>query len=477
MRYLKHCARLFAWVGLAVLAFALAAVWAPAAPALAAGDNVVIGAMDSPYIYGSSQSPTFQIIITLGQLYTTTDHWNAGVVMQIDGGAETFSSQANGYLNSSALNTATYLIILSSTSIPIGTHTASVAFLNAETGVTTTGSTNFSVVAPPPEMGCSLGPVSASGHYMPEATMQLTVSDGNSAFDWSQGNLELDLISNGGDAGYWLKLSSNGQATITLPTGIGTYQATCIYSTNQFPPDRNFQTLIIGMMNRATIHIYTNPTTVVYNQPFQIKVVFQGKPGLPAPTGQFSVDLRNGTIVYLHDGNDPVPANDEALMNIGLPATISSWNTIAVNYSGDGYYASQTATFTMTNPSISGSAGNGSGNSGATTKGTPTPKAPASPTEIATAASGPSTSGASATATDAFGPSESDWLIALSASAALLILLGAVTIYVVVARRREANFKQEAVSGAPPTPRWGGSTNQINPTDWRQPPTQPPYQW
>jgi hypothetical protein len=490
MRYLKHCARLLSWVGLAVLVFALAAVWAPAAPARADGDTVTLSVNYGPSgVYSPINLPIFSTVITLAQPFNSQE--NVTVSLAVDGASNVLSTT---YAWGSGPTTGTITLKPSASTFTIGTHTVVATFTNPETNATaTSNSLTFTMHQAEAEWDCYTAVVVQAGK---PARIDMQVLGANLPIVWSQETATITLsgassvtytnlqpeINTSGDA------NTNGYVTITAPTKIGSYHLACSLSANAYftfptinPVASDFE---VSDMLPTTVQIYTNPTTLTPNTPIEMYVVVKGAAGYPTPSGNVLITFNLGSTRMFTSQNQPLVSDGTLLITFQSNSSINNNYNIGILYSGDYYYASQNFTFTSTNraiPSGSGSGQSGSSGSGGAS-GTATPGATgtaisqATPTGNAAATSGSSTSETPNTAANMFGPSASDWLIALSASAALLIILGGITIYVVFARRREANFKQETISGAPPTPQWSGLTNQTNSSDWRQTPTQPPYQ-
>jgi hypothetical protein len=477
MRHLKHFAMLLACAGLASLVFTLAAVWAPSAPVLANGDTVALSVnYGSSGVYNAYNPPSFPIVITLAQPFSSQE--NVTVSFSVDGALNALSTTAT-WNNGATTQTITYQP--GASPFAVGTHTVVATFTNPETNVTTTSnSVSFTMHTVDAEWDCYVAASSSGVKAGKPAQIKLDLSGTSMPFDWTQERLTVTFSGPSTVTETNLQPDSSGLATFTAPTKVGTYGMTCSLSptnTAYFtfsPVNQVSSDFAVRDMLPATVHIYTNPTTLTPNKPLEMYVVVKGVAGYPTPTADVRITfgLPNSppqfTSQYL-----PLAADGTLLVTFKANSQIDKRYDIVVNYYGDLYYAPQSPTFTSTNPAIPGGAGSGSGQGGSSGSGngngTPAPGATqTSGTNTPTAA----TTGAQSnkiTSNSVNAASASGWLIALLGGLGLLVVVGGGVVAFVILNRRRMNAEKLAS--------WSAST-PTNTTNWRQPPQAlPPTGW
>lgn len=280
--------------------------------------------------------------------------------------------------------------------------------------------------------------------------MQTQDEDPYFSIDWTKGAVTITLKGPKTVTYSNLPLNSSGATTITAPTTLGNYAMDCIVKGVPYYSfsDTGFSSpayLVSQMKLLGGIKLFTNPTTLVQNRSIQMYIVFEPGPGLPTPTGVFSVQVGTGNWAYYTRPQKIAPDGTGSL-TLAPIQNLYAANSITITYFGDLNYKQQYKTFPMTNPAISGGGGTTPGQPTATPKPHVTATAGATPTAGAGsgATSGPPaqaptpTPGAGSSVLGAFGPFSGGGLIALLVIVALLALGGGVGTFVVLSRRGSA---------------------------------------
>lgn len=208
--------------------------------------------------------------------------------------------------------------------------------------------------------------------------------------DWTQGTASITFLGPSTTTTSNIQPDSSGMFTVTAPPAVGRYNMTCTFSgTTYYAPESvtwsTFPLLVSEMSPLGGVRVYSNPTSIAPNQPVQLYIVFQAAPGLPTPSGQFSIDIRNTAPAYFTSGINIRPDGTALVSLSPMPHVDGTWS-LGIIFFGDSYYNYQIFNFTTTNPPIPGSSvgGGSKGTSPTAPKATATPK----PTPIPTATVG-----------------------------------------------------------------------------------------
>lgn len=254
------------------------------------------------------------------------------------------------------------------------------------------------------------------------AQFQFTADNSNQSvpLDWTQGLASITFLGPSTTTTSNLQLDSSGMVTVTAPPAVGRYNMTCTFSgTTYYAPESvtwsTYPVLVSDMSPLGSVQVYSNPSTIAPNQPIQLYIVFKAAPGLPTPSGQFSITIGSGSGFYYTNGIT-IRADGTAMVNLSPIRYVDKSWPLSITYYGDGYYDNQTVNFTLTNPPIPGSGGGSggsgtSGTGGTSPKATATPKATVTPKPTATVKQ-TATAGANSTTssgTQPAAPSASHW--------------------------------------------------------------------
>ncbi len=179
------------------------------------------------------------------------------------------------------------------------------------------------------------------------------------------------------------QVDSNNMVTVPAPSQIGDYHVLCVFGGDDLFTSASGQAvgqdvLISKKLALGGAEFFSNPTTLVSNQPTDIYVVFHAGAGLPTPTGFFNVEFGYSIISW----GLTLGPNGDYLGHTTIP-NISGLNQVVISYNGDPYYNRKDFSFPLTNPPIPGSAKSSGG-----TQGKATATVPASGTPEATATVG-----------------------------------------------------------------------------------------
>jgi len=217
-----------------------------------------------------------------------------------------------------------------------------------------------------------------------------------------------------------MQTDSYSSVYITAPTTIGTYSLIC-----SFAGDTRYNGSSVTIPNALTVNgnahiagmkLYTNPTTIQRGVVLTFYITLQPAPGLPTPTGYLTIHFGPANQQYFTYQSVAVGAHGDTLVQLdALPVSGSlAISPIIISYGGDSHYTYSRFTFSLTNPSIPGSApssgttvssksGKSGGSATPTTMAeTPTPTLEPSPT--ATVIASPTTG--STTPTEPTEPTE-----------------------------------------------------------------------
>jgi hypothetical protein len=263
--------------------------------------------------------------------------------------------------------------------------------------------------------------------------------------DWTKGTATIILKGPTTVTYSNLSLNSYGGVTVKAPSAVGHYSIDCKVSgvPNYTLGDTGYTTptfLVSELHPLGGIKLNTNPTTIVTGTPIQMYIVFEAGPGLPTPTGYYSINIGSGSQMNY---TQPMKMASNGTASITLTAIQNLYNakSITILYEGDAYYKVQDFFFSMTNPAITGGSGGGTTPSHPTA----TPKSHATPTPANSGVAGGSgavatpTPGAGPSALGAFGLFSGGGLIALLVIVALLALSGGVGTFALLSRRGSAS--------------------------------------
>ncbi|MDE3231331.1 MAG: hypothetical protein KGO05_15745, partial [Chloroflexota bacterium] len=357
-------------------------------------------------------------------------------------------------------------LLVNGGTIDIGAHSAVATFTNPSTNqVSTSGTVNFTISPIYEGLMCDTsGPMTARV-WAPGQSVTITMQSENTGslpLDWTKGTASITLKGPITVTYSHLSMDSAGNATFTAPTTVGFYEIACSVSgvPNYTLGDTGFSSpsyLVSEGHEFGAVKLYTNPRTLTTGVPIQMYIVFVAAPGIPTPTGEFTVYIGSGSqFLFLQNGAH-IGSGGATSISLAPISNLYGANSITINYFGDPYYKPQEWTFTMTNPSIPGSGGSaGNGTTSKKPTATPKPRATATAGAIATPA-GVSTGSGAATSQEnkplvlgAFGPLSGGGLIALIVLIALLALGGGVGAFALLSRRGRSVFAAPtAVEAAP----------------------------
>lgn len=380
---------------------AQAAALAPRSPH-AAADTVTL-TMDNAgtnFTYAGSPVPTFTAVVTFGTKPTANYFW--GLSGKLDSG-QAFGS--NSPTTSPDGMTMTFAHMPVSAPIPTGQHTAIATFFDPGTNTTaTSNSVSLTVNKAAASLTCS---IDGNGFHFEGAGQTLHIRMAPTALtaqqvpvDWQDGTYTVTFDGPTHLSYPNLAPDSNDEVTVTAPSHIGQYQLVCAFSGTALftPTDSPADTYTFSAQNPlGSVQLFTNPTTLVANQKQDYYFVFHAAPGLPAPTGQFSIYI--GPNYY----TEPIwlSSSGDALVHLNPIPSIEGVTKISVQYYGDAEYNVAWVYFPLTNPPISnsggsgGSSGSGGGSSGSNGQATPTVGGTATAQPTGTVEATPTASGAS----------------------------------------------------------------------------------
>jgi hypothetical protein len=244
------------------------------------------------------------------------------------------------------------------------------------------------------------------GYFLVNSPIAFSLSAQNGpAIDWQDATYSITFVGSQTFTQTNLSLGSSGQVTATTPPVPGNYSFQCTFNgTANFnaaqSPSNTGVTLLVSQGHQPGISLYSNPTTITAGQTVTVEIVISGERGLPTPTGGVALFLGpyNYTNVFRLGADGSV--TQQILFPSPLPST-----TLQVNYTGDAVYAQSSATFSLTNPPISG------GSNPPPPTATPAPRSTAS-SALTPTPSGSSTPVSSSTPASSHTPAASSTTIA-----------------------------------------------------------------
>lgn len=415
MRPTHHLQRLACAAALVLsLMLACSAVVAPPARASARraqSDSASLTLTNgTTFTYDSTPAPNFQVVVTLATPESANRIFQ--IKVQLENGQQFIGEPPS---TSADLLTYTWGVSASSDStgqlLAAGSHTATAFFTNPDTGVTTqSGSVSFTVARKNFSMGCQF-PGSTLFMLKPGVQAQLTLSleyVSGPPVNWTEGTASVTFTGPSTITEQSLHPDSSGVITVTTPAVVGRYNFDCRFSGSaDYAASEiawtTYPLLISEMSQLGGMQLYSNPTTFVGTKTMQLYIVFRAAPGLPTPTGGYSIFFGTTSPFFVRDLT--IGPNGDSLVTLQPNPNFTGAPEIDIRYYGDAYYDDQTYKFPPTNPAIpSGSGGSGGkvssggGGSPAKPKATATTTASATSTVTATATTTPA-----ATATPASG--------------------------------------------------------------------------
>ncbi|HKW22865.1 MAG TPA: hypothetical protein VJO13_15880 [Ktedonobacterales bacterium] len=444
MRNVRH-----AWTNrigrlLAILLLAMVSALLLATPVRADGVTVTLSTSNGTNFTYDGTQPLFTMVVTFTTKPTIN---NCGQeYVHIDSGQDT--AVGLGPSVSPDGLTWTFTQIRPVGTIPVGPHTAVARFLAPGVSCTTVYSSAVSFTVNKATFALTCG-LDGSDAYLGINGQTLHVlmapysGSGQLPTELQTGTYNVSLDGPTHVAATNLTLNSNNEATITGPTQIGLYQLTCTFNGSvSYTPSTITDTnpyMFSALHSLGVVKLYTNPTTLTAGRGADFYVVFHPAPGLPMPTGEYSIWLGQSHTMLM-----TLASTGANLVHVDKIPVLAGVSNIEIFYGGDLYYAPSSVDFPLTNPSIpSGTGSGGTGTSGGSFGGSPQGTATAQGTPSATATTEsdnatPTAVGAGTVAPTTH-PSSGDngglWLIVILALVGLIVAGGAVGAGIFLIRR------------------------------------------
>ncbi len=459
--------RMIAWVGVAVLTLMLATAVAPAAPAhatpasttarshAATGGSLALSITNGTiFKLASATGPHFNLDIVLSAPYTGANIQRKATITLATG--QTMSVYFS--LDLGSTTTVTYYVSDAAFPFTVGNQSAYATFADPTNGdqLLTSKTVTFTTTPIIANLYCGGGVAPlvytnltwTPGQSIPLSIQSQYIGTGY-PIDWPKGTATITLKGPTTVTYSNLTLNSKGGVTVKAPTTVGYYTMDCKVSgvPDYSFPDTGFSLtkfLVSELQPLGGIKLYTNPRTIVTGTPIQMYIVFEAGPGLPTPTGYYTITIGSG---IQKNYTQPLKIAPDGTASITLSPISNLFNaqSVTIYYEGNPYYKVQDAFFPMTNPAIPGSGG---GTTPSKPTATPKPHATATVSATATvdagsgATSGPPAQAPTPSATPsvlgAFGPFSGGGLIALLVIVALLALGGGVGTFALLSRRGSA---------------------------------------
>lgn len=324
----------------------------------ASGDTMTLtNANGTTFAYAGTTAAAFTAVFTFAT--KPTRNWFMTASLEVDNNPNlTYPSGPASSISPDGL-TYTYALGVPNT-LALGTHTAQASFDNIITGITTQSNTvSFTVTRGSlSDFQCSITNLAQA--YSPgqafQFSVQLQAADPNVTVDPTSGTYTVIFSGPTTITESGLALN-NGLVTAHVPSQYGGYAMTCGFDGSRlFSPLMGVMEtpILVSRQAHFTAQLYSNPTTVVLTQPFDLYVVFQPATGLPLPTGDFGITLGQN-----YSRGTPIASGGATLVHVAnLPLPYGA-SQIVIGYGGDANYAPESFTFPMTNPAIPGNAASG----------------------------------------------------------------------------------------------------------------------
>lgn len=352
---------------------------AHAAASLPPGYSLTVTESTSTMTYGGA-APTFQAQLTVP----------AGDNPLTNPGQFFFLIDAQAYSpDGHASSGSTYTFTLKGTSVgalipplPAGQHAVVARYFSIVLNETLESAPiTLTVRKLTPIISCQLNLLNPFAVKAPVTFTMSSSQDSGHAVDWQDATYTLTFVGSQTFTDTNLTADSSGQGTALTPPVPGNYKYQCTFNgTSNFNSAKSGfgSMLVVSANHQPTIKLYSNPTTIKGGQSTTLEIVISGAPGLPAPTGQFSLFMGNRFTRAVNLGS-----NGSAEVQTTFPSPLPA-KTLEVDYFGDTVYARANASFPLTNPPISKG-------------GTPPPPAPTSTATSTSTPTGGSTPAPSST--------------------------------------------------------------------------------
>lgn len=424
-----------------------------ASPSLPPGYSLTVTESTSTMTYGGT-APSFQAQLTVPAGENPLRN-PALFNFVID--SQSYSPDASGSSGSTytfTLKSRTVTVLL----VPAGQHAVVASYFSIPLNETLESAPiTLTVKKLTPTVYCQLNLLNPFAVSAPVTFTMSSSQGGDPAVDWQDATYSITFVGAQTFTDSNLTADSSGQGTALTPPvpGMYTYQCTFHGTANFNPAQTGFgSTLVVSEDHQPTIKFYSNPTTIKGGETATLEIVVSGGPGLPAPTGQFSLFMGNSFTHAITLGPD-----GRAEVQITFPSPLPA-NTIEVNYFGDTVYNQSNARFSLTNPPIptGSNPSNPTPTPISTATPTPTPVGGSTPapssTPIAnsgtTSANGGTTSGRHPTGSPSNQGNPVFWIMLLE----LLVLAAGGSGIFIVLRKRARAARAPATTTFPPG--WGG---------------------
>lgn len=397
------------------------------------------------FTYAGSPQPTFTAVVVFTTKPTSNYFWSVSGYLE-DGegcGSNTSTSSQDGL-------TATFTHFgCGSGPIKPGQHTAVATFLDPNTNTTLTSNpVSFTVNKADANLYCG---IDGNAYRFEGAGKTLHISMVPTArtaeqvpVDWQDGTYTVTFDGPTHLAYPNLIPDSNDGVTVTAPSQIGNYQLACAFSgTPLFTPTDSppITYTFSALQPLGSVQLFTNPTTLAAKQNLTFYFVFHAAPGLPTPTGEFSIYFGQ----YFLPINVKLDSDGTCLVRISPLPALYGISKISIQYYGDVEYNAAWVYFPLTNPPIpnsdgsGGPGGSGGGSGGGNAQATPTTggTANAQGTATPTAGAAPTAAGPGALVASASSLSDNNgWLVLITIVVLLIVLgLGAIAVVLYMKRR------------------------------------------